>query len=348
MQDLSNSNQNFTKRIGRDVIKDLPKVSVIIPAYKVAAFIVETLDSVAAQTFLNYETIVINDGSPDSAEFENVLQPFFEQIIYLKQANKGASTARNTGIEHSRGELLAFLDGDDIWLPGFLESQVKFLETNNYDLVYADAHLFGEPAFAGQNFMQAAPSDGEANFESLLDFRCNILLSSTVARKEAVLNAGRFEPALPRAMDFNLWLKMSHRGSRLGYQKKILLKYRVRLDSISGDSIQRIQRELDSFDRIVEMIDLNREQEDIVRRQRERLRADMEVERGKSFLLQEDFAASKKAFEKANEYRRSKYLYLIISLIKIAPRLLLRVYKGRRKYEIVFIPSTEKKTETEV
>ncbi|MBC7901327.1 MAG: hypothetical protein H7070_14885 [Saprospiraceae bacterium] len=127
-----------------------------------------------------------------------------------------------------------------------------------------------------------------------------------------------------------------------------MLKYRVRLDSISGDSIQRIQRELDSFDRIVEMIELNHEQEEIVENQRERLLADMEVERGKSFLLQEDFAASQKAFEKANEYRRSKYLYLIISLMKVAPRLLLRVYRGRRKHEIVFIPVAEKKTEPEI
>ena len=71
-----------------------PAVSVIIPAYNVAAFIGEALDSVMAQTFTDYETIVINDGSPDTVELERVLEPYLDRIVYLKQENGGAGAAR--------------------------------------------------------------------------------------------------------------------------------------------------------------------------------------------------------------------------------------------------------------
>ena len=190
--------------------------------------------------------------------------------------------------------------------------------------------------------MQDAPSEGEANFESLLDFRCNVILSGSVARRQAVEDAGMFEPTDVRAQDFNLWLRMAHRGARVGYQKRVLLKYRVRLDSVSGNSIQRVEREINAYDRIAGMLELNERQKEIIRRQKARLNADLEVERGKSFLLKEDFAAAKNAFSKANEYRKSKYLQAIIWLIKIAPRLLLKIYRKSRAGEIVFLADAEK------
>jgi glycosyltransferase involved in cell wall biosynthesis len=101
-----------------------PLVSVIIPAYDVAEFIGEALDSVFAQTFTDYEVIVINDGSPDTAKLERALAPYLSRIVYLKQENRGVSAARNTGINAARGSLIAFLDGDDVWLPNYLEVQV--------------------------------------------------------------------------------------------------------------------------------------------------------------------------------------------------------------------------------
>ena len=79
-----------------------------------------------------------------TTELENALAPFFDKIIYGKQENAGASVARNSAILLARGEILAFLDGDDIWLPRFLESQVGFLEKEQFEMVYCDAEIFGE------------------------------------------------------------------------------------------------------------------------------------------------------------------------------------------------------------
>lgn len=334
---------NIEKTImkGKDVAA-LPKVSIIIPAYNIAKYIEETLKSVFIQTFNNFEIIIINDGSPDTLEFEKALEPFLDKIVYLKIENIGAGAARNFGIEEARGELLAFLDGDDIWLPEFLESQVKFLEDNSYDLVYADALLFGGSAFDGRNFMFDAPSEGEANFESLLDFRCNVITSGTVARKKNVVEVGMFEWEKVRAHDFVLWLRIAKAGGKVGYQKKILLKYRVRIDSLSGNSIQRVQREIDVYHRVLKSIELNNKQKGIIENQLIRLEAEIEIEKGKSYLLQKKFLEAQGAFEKGNEYRKSAKLSLIIWLTKIAPNLLLKFYQSNRTDEIAFIPVNDK------
>src|SRR5919198_1434145 len=93
----------------------VPAVSVIIPAYRVTQYIAEALDSVLAQTFTDYETIVINDGCPETVALERVLEPYRERIIYLKQENRGPGAARNAGILAARSPLIALLDADDVW-----------------------------------------------------------------------------------------------------------------------------------------------------------------------------------------------------------------------------------------
>ena len=342
MAQTETTTESIEKRIGRDVVKHAPKVSIITPAYNIAEFVAETLDSVFAQTFKDYEIIVINDGSPDTAEFERVLEPFSDKIIYLKQESAGAGAARNFGIENARGEFLAFLDGDDIWLPEFLASQIEFLEENDYDLVYADALLFGGSVYDNKTFMETAPSAGEADFESLLDMRCNVITSGTLMRKRNVLQAGMFEAERARAHDFVLWLKMASGGARIGYQKKVLLKYRVRRESLSGDSIDRVSREIDVYKRVEKKLRLDENQKAIVKKHLGRLEADLEIERGKSFLLQEKFDAAERAFAKANEHRRSNRLRIIIGLLRVAPRMILKFYQSRRAAEIAFVPNDEK------
>src|SRR5215216_1193601 len=121
-----------------------PTVSVIIPAYNAAKFIGEALNSVYSQTFNAYEVIVINDGSLDTDDLERELKRYPGGLRYIRQENRGAAAARNTGLRAAAGEFIAFLDADDTWLPNFLEKQIEFLKSSNADLVYADALLSGE------------------------------------------------------------------------------------------------------------------------------------------------------------------------------------------------------------
>lgn len=328
----------IVKRVGRNVFDTPPRISVVIPAYNVADFIAETLDSVIAQRYREHEIIIINDGSPDTEKFERAINTRLEEIIYIKQPNAGAGAARNTAIAHARGEIIAFLDGDDIWLPEYLASQYVFMQRHGYDMVYCDAVLFGLNSPYRRTFMETAPSEGEANFESILDLRCNVITSGTLARKQAIIDAGMFETERVRAHDFILWLRMAKRGARIGYQRKQLLKYRVHLDSLSGDSISRVEREIEAFQRVQQLIELSDAQQAIVKRRLVGLEADLAVEQGKAFLLAGNHREAALAFRVANRHRRSLKLTVVTWLARFAPSILLKFYKANRGAEIPFVP----------
>jgi len=120
---------------------NLPKVSVIIPAFNAGKFIEETLASVFAQTYKDFEVIVVNDGSTDNTEA--ALQPYRHQINYVKQKNRGLPASRERGLRASSGSLIAFLDADDIWLPTKLEKQVSFAAAHpEYGIITTDQLYF--------------------------------------------------------------------------------------------------------------------------------------------------------------------------------------------------------------
>ena len=105
-----------------------PRISVIIPTYNSAVFLPEAVESVLSQTFLPQEVIVVDDGSTDNTE--DVLEPFRRRIHYIRQENQGPAVARNRGIAEAKGDLIAFLDADDVWVPEKTEIQVKVLREN--------------------------------------------------------------------------------------------------------------------------------------------------------------------------------------------------------------------------
>lgn len=308
-----------------------PAVSVIIPAYNVATYISEALESVLAQTFKDYEVIVVNDGSTDTLELERVLEPYREHVVYLKQNNRGAASARNSGLYVARGEFVAFLDADDFWNPDFLESQMGFVESHGQcDLVYADARLFGETQHAGKTFMETSPSKGDVTFESLITSRCNVITSGVIARKQLVLDAGLFDEHLLRAHDFDLWLRMVRNGARAAYQRKVLLNYRVRADSLSGNAVQRVERELEAYDKIERHLELSPDEHALIAKVVHRLKADLLIEQGKASLTHQDFDTAANHFHASYALRRNWKLPLVLTGLRLAPRLVLRVYLNRR------------------
>ena len=123
------------------IMQDEPLVSVIIPTYNRAHYVVEAVESVLAQTHKNIEIIVVDDGSTDGAE--EILDPYKDRIRYFYQENQGVSAARNLGIRNANGQYLAFLDSDDLWLPDKTELQLNFLKENdNYGFVFSNFLIF--------------------------------------------------------------------------------------------------------------------------------------------------------------------------------------------------------------
>ena len=110
-------------------MEDMPLVSVVIPFYSGKEWLDEALESVLEQNYSNIEILVINDGSKE--DISNLKEKYASKVKFQDKENGGPATARNLGIEIAAGEYIAFLDSDDLWLPGKLEKQVELMEKNN-------------------------------------------------------------------------------------------------------------------------------------------------------------------------------------------------------------------------
>ncbi len=310
-----------------------PAVSVIIPAYNVAALIAETLDSVFGQTFNDYEVIVINDGSPDTEEFERAIEPYRERIRYLHQKNGGASSARNAGLSVAKGEFIAFLDADDVWLPDYLEAQIKFIKDQNCDLACADARITGNSPDAGKTYMETlmetAPAIGDVTFLQLVSAERSLITSGVVARRDQILEVGLFDLALRNAQDFDLWLRLALHGARLAYQRRVLLEYRTRQGSLTGDAINSHRRELRVFDKIEESYSLTPAERTEVSSVIRKRRALLEFELGKLYLIPGEFERARESFARADSLHRNWKPKLALWLTRLAPRLLQTLYLRR-------------------
>jgi glycosyltransferase involved in cell wall biosynthesis len=304
-----------------------PTVSVIMPAYRVAEYISMAIESVLAQTFTNYEIIVVNDGSPDRADLEAALAPFRDRIVYIEQPNAGPSAARNTAIRQARGEFLAFLDADDYWEPQFLERQLACFDHDpQLDLVYSDGLLVGDSTLAGRTFMELTPSIGEVSFESLLGGNCTVILSGTVARKRAVIEAGLFDERLRYSEDFDLWLRLAQNGSRLTFQPEVLLCKRIHGESLSSNCIGLHQSALGVLSRYKLRATLSDKTLHAIAEQEAKLTAIIKLELGKQQLSQGDFDGARTAFDEAQHLSNNWKLRVALYCLKRSPRLLLRVF----------------------
>ncbi len=307
-----------------------PEVSVIIPVYQCIRYLGSALDSVRAQTFTNYEVIIVNDGSDDTEEIERCLASRREPIIYLKQKNRGPSAARNAGLLAASGRFVAFLDADDYWEPNHLAEQIAFINREPAtDLAYADAYLVDDFQMAGRTFMEEIPSSGEVTLEGLLDERCTVLLSSVVARKQSVMAAGMFDESFRYAEDYDLWLRMAKRGARLAYQRKVLLNKRRHWESLTADGKRLFENALHVLDKVGRG-DLTDSERTALTRHRKKLLAYLKLESGKLNLARGQFTAAVEAFKEANEFYRSWKLRWVLFWLRFSPHLLCRIYNHYR------------------
>ena len=303
---------------------DSPRVSVVIPAFNAARDIGGAVESVFRQTFSDFEVIVVNDGSPDTGHLERAMA---QRRLYIRyfchETNRGAAAARNTGIRAARGSLIAFLDADDLWAPDFLRRQVWFLDANpGCALVYCDAHISGETPLAGKRFMDTAPSVGEVTLESLITQRCNIPLSTVVARRDPLLAVGLFDEAIRRGQDYDLWMRLAAAGATMRYQRLVLTERRVRANGLSGDPAAEFDRAI----RILEHFGRTQPPEirTIIRARMHGLMDQLEIERAKQRLRDANFEAAR--YHLSATKRRSLKCRLALLGLQIAPRLVRRAF----------------------
>jgi glycosyltransferase involved in cell wall biosynthesis len=305
---------------------DNPLVSVIIPSYNTAHYIRETLDSVFAQTYTNYEPVVINDGSPDTPELERTLAPYMDRIRYLTRPNGGLSAARNTGIRACTGELIAILDSDDIWEPDYLANQLERMYSSSprVDLVYGDSVFMGGPQ-DGCRFMDLFPSEGEVTFESFVSRKCNVNIS-VLARREAIVAAGLFDESLRRCEDFDMWGRLLKAGCRIGYHRKVLMRYRRHAQSLSADEIAMCRTIISVYRKFLAQFSVSPAEREAIQRQIERYGADILFCEGKAAFVQSDFTQAAEKIATAGQILGNRRMQWISRLVRVCPRLLHRAY----------------------
>jgi glycosyltransferase involved in cell wall biosynthesis len=309
-----------------------PAVGVIVPAYRVSGFIAEALDSVLAQTYTDYEIVVVNDGSPDTEELERVLEPYRERITYLKQENRGLSGARNTGIRATRAPLVALLDGDDMWEPEFLSTMLDELRRDpTVGVLYSDATYFGDSLEAGRTFMELHPSAAEITFAGLLSQECNVI-SSVVARRELLLRVGLFDESLRSSEDFDLWLRIVKAGGRIAYLRQPLVRYRRHGASLSADPVWMCKHILRVLEKTEQTLALTQAEGDVLRRQRRRYEAELNFNEGKRAFFRGDTETAIDRLAKANALLPSRKIALALRLLRLAPRALLHAYNLRDRF----------------
>jgi hypothetical protein len=306
-----------------------PLVSIIIPAYNVTNYIGDALNSVLAQTFTDYEVIVINDGSLDSEALERTLVPYMSRIVYLRQENQGVSAARNRGILSARGTFLAFLDGDDTWLPHYLDVQVSRIQADpTIDVLYPNVVMFGESSEAGEEFMTICPSRGEVTFESLVLQECNVS-NCSIARRDTIIRAGLFDEALRCVEDFDLWLRVIKLGCRITYHRDVLARYRRRGASLTADPIGLSKHVLKVLAKVEQTMELTASERATVQAQQQRFHAMLKLQEGKRAFFLGDNASAIQDLTEANRFFRNRKTAFTLMMLRIAPKLLLRAYDLR-------------------
>jgi glycosyltransferase involved in cell wall biosynthesis len=209
-----------------------PLISVIIPAYNAEKTIARTIQSVLAQTYANFELLVIDDGSQDATV--EIIQSIFDPRLKLfSYPHQGHSAGRNRGLSHAGGEYVAFIDADDMWTPNKLEAQLQALQS----------HPEAAVAYSWTNFI-----DQEDRFlrpGSYIKVKGNVyskLLgtnfiengSNPLIRREALTAVGLFDETLITSPDWDMWLRLAARYPFVCVEAPQIL-YRVSTHSVSAN-----------------------------------------------------------------------------------------------------------------
>lgn len=222
----------------------MPRVTVVIPTYNRAQFIAEAIQSVLEQTFRDFELIVVDDGSTDDTAA--VVSRFTDpRLRYIYQTNQERSAARNHGLRLARGEYVAFLDSDDVWLPAKLEHQVALLDARPaMGLVYTGAYIF-----EGQcTFMEQRPRCRGEVLKALL-MEDNVVCgsaSTALVRRACFDSVGSFDENLRACEDWDMWLRLAAGGYEFDFVPQPLARCRVHGTNTQKDA-EKMARATRSF-----------------------------------------------------------------------------------------------------
>lgn len=232
--------------------KMAPIITVITPCYRAARFIGETLESLAAQTFADWELIAVEDGVADGTQ--ELIHAFAgrvsQPVRYLRHGeNHGLPAARNTALNKARGCWMALLDADDIWLPSHLESCVARAGQEQSDMVFAGSVLFDSESGLDIEFRVPSP-------ESLKGLPLSLFLNEFIIQPSAFLftratyeRSGGFDASLRYVEDLDFYFRALRMGLRLSYTGEISCRYRKHEQAMSAKALPMAAYMAEVYDR---------------------------------------------------------------------------------------------------
>ena len=315
-----------------------PLVSVIIPCFNTTRFIGDTLESLRAQTFRDFEAILVNDGDPDTENLEKVLEPYRNEIVYLKSGKWASiSGSRNNGMNASRAKYIAFLDSDDMWEPDYLSYHVEMLEADpTIDVVYPNGTFFGDGAWSGHTMMDHFPSEGPVTVESMVAGRCNVCVSST-SRRESLIRAGLMDPIVRGGEDMDLWLRVLQTGGKIVYHRRRLFRYRLRASSMSDDKLDLLRNGLQVYEKHMNLPNLPPGQHELFVDAVKRQHARIDFFLGKKAAYARDRNQALERLTRANQVLRERRLKVAILALRFMPQLVFGYIHRRYPTEYIFL-----------
>lgn len=215
---------------------DEPMVSVILPVYNGARFLAESLQSVGAQTFPNYEIVVVDDGSTDKSA---AIAQSFPKVRYLYETNQGIALARNNAIAQAHGELIAFLDHDDLWAPNKLQEQVDYLRTHpEISLVLANERLFFTDGYSSPFWLKHKLMQSD---------HLGLVPGTWLLRKRVFEQVGWLNPRFRISDDVDWFMRFLDAGMQYGVVEETLLFKRLHGENASFQIQAAVEEVLAAF-----------------------------------------------------------------------------------------------------
>lgn len=223
-------------------------VAIIMPSYDSEKFIAESIESVLAQTYSNWELIIVDDCSPDDSN--KIITKYVDNDYRIKliklQKNSGPAVARNMAIEAASGRYIAFLDSDDVWLPNKLEIQINFMRENDLAFTYSSYGLIGED---NERLGVFITKDKISYFDMLKT--CSVGCLTAIYDTEKI--GKQYMPLILKRQDYGLWLKILRLIGETRGILEPLATYRIRKNSVSSNKVKaakyqwKIYREIEKL-----------------------------------------------------------------------------------------------------
>jgi glycosyltransferase involved in cell wall biosynthesis len=308
----------------------MPAVSIIMPAYNVEPYIGDAIRSALAQTFTDFELIVVDDGSTDgTAEVVKALAHEDSRIQLVQQANRGLAGARNSALRASRGGFFALLDSDDLWEPEFLAEQLAiFAARPDVDIVTGNGWVLGG-AKHGQLALPCPDPRPVPDLATIVgDERAVFIMS--VVRRRVYTTIGSFDESMRSNEDYDFWLRAAVAGFTFARNDRPLGHYRVRSDSLSASDVRMLGGILKVYRKLRPTIVNLPSEMAILERQINRFERELLAAEARLALELADFKAAREHLGALHALRGGAALGVASFLARWAPNTLKRVLRFKR------------------